>query len=645
MLLYLLVTMLPFAVVAPVLGPALDYRRSGRRVLVVTSMMGRAVLALMMARWISDAAPGGLLVYPIAFGILVLAKGYSVAKSALVPALVDDPGELVRANSRLALVSVIATTVGGVPAFLVQEVFGPEWSLRFAFVVFVIGGILALKIPQVRIQQTAQQAELEREELHQPSILLAGSAMAVIRGAVGFLAFFAAFSLKSDLFALGVAASMAVAGGFVGNIAGPAVRRVLREEQMLAASLLVTGSIVLVGNLLSERSLVRAGELGGGGRRGDGPARVRQPPPTRTARTRRAGERSPGSKPDFRWPGSSARSWASSRRTRSSGCSSWRSRLRSAACCTSRRAAPRAVARCARRCARQPSTGRSATRPPVFASASRDRRHRNRTKPLDIRPTRREPVHRREPAPDGPILPTRSPEAATPYAWRSLPPAGRAADHAEGPGRPAEAVGHELVDLLAGGDALVDDAARFADHGEVDAVRDEAPARRRVVDDDRVLPAPRGELARSWRWFPSLVSGVRTISASRITGAGDAQCQPITRSGRSVAAASAAIGKPDVFDARIVAGGATRSRSRNTRTFSSSRSGMASITTSTAAASSNELVNVRRAERGVGVGARQLVALDRAVEAEATGRDVLARAVERAGVDVVADGRSSRRSR
>ena len=81
-LLYLLVTMLPFAVVAPVLGPALDYRRSGRRVLVVTSMMGRAVLALLMARWISDAAPGGLLVYPLAFGILVLAKGYSVAKSA-----------------------------------------------------------------------------------------------------------------------------------------------------------------------------------------------------------------------------------------------------------------------------------------------------------------------------------------------------------------------------------------------------------------------------------------------------------------------------------------------------------------------------------------------------------------------------------
>jgi hypothetical protein len=192
-----------------------------------------------------------LFVYPLAFGILVLAKGYSVAKSALVPALVDDPSELVRANSRLALVSVIATTVGGGPAFLVQELFGPEWSLRFATVVFVVGGILATKIPRVRIEQSPQEAQLEQQELHQPSILLAGSAMAVMRGSVGFLAFFAAFSLKSDLFALGVAATMAVLGGFIGNVVGPPIRRALREEQMLAASLLVTASIVLVGTLLS----------------------------------------------------------------------------------------------------------------------------------------------------------------------------------------------------------------------------------------------------------------------------------------------------------------------------------------------------------------------------------------------------------
>ncbi|MEI8000337.1 MAG: MFS transporter [Actinomycetes bacterium] len=249
-LLYLLITMLPFAVVAPVLGPALDYRRSGRRVVLIGSMVGRALLAVLMARWVSQPAPAGLLVYPLAFGILVLAKGYTVTKSALVPALVGREDQLVRANSRLAIVSAIATTVGGGPAFLIQSVAGPEWSLRFAAVIFAVATVLAWKVPRVRIAQTATEARLEEQEMHQPSILLTGSAMAVIRGAVGFLAFFAAFSLKHDLFALGVAATMAVAGGFVGNVIGPWARRFLTIEQMMAVAVLATGGFVLLASLL-----------------------------------------------------------------------------------------------------------------------------------------------------------------------------------------------------------------------------------------------------------------------------------------------------------------------------------------------------------------------------------------------------------
>ena len=136
----------------------------------------------------------------------------------------------------------------------------------------------------------------------------------------------------------------------------------------------------------------------------------------------------------------------------------------------------------------------------------------------------------------------------------------------------------------------------------------------------------------------SLVSGPRTISARRITAGGDAQCQPITSSGRLVAPAICPIGNPDVFDARIVPAGAAASRSRNTCCLSSSFSGTASITTSTLAASSNDAVNDRRAARGVGVLARQLAALDAPLEPVAPGRDVLLAARECVGVDVVTDG-------
>ena len=88
--------------------------------------------------------------------------------------------------------------------------------------------------------------------------------------------------------------------------------------------------------------------------------------------------------------------------------------------------------------------------------------------------------------------------------------------------------------------------------------------------------------------------------------------------------------------------GAAASRSRKTCCFSSSFSGTASTTTSVAAASSNDDGERQARDRGVGVGARQLAALDPALDAVATGGDVLQRALERTGVDVVADRLVSR---
>jgi MFS family permease len=238
-LLYLALTMAPFAVIAPIVGPALDRSRGGRRMMVFISCAGRAVLCLVMAGNLDN-----YLLYPLAFGVLVLAKAQSIAKSSLVPGLVRDEGELVEANSRLALISVLAAAIGGLPAAGVAALLGSEYSLVLASIVFVVGSLLAIKIPRAEAV-AAPETSLEREELHAPSIILAGSAMGVLRGVVGFLTFFVAFALKDSVFSLGVALAAAGVGGFGGTVIAPFIRRFTREELLLAGSLIVPAVVAL----------------------------------------------------------------------------------------------------------------------------------------------------------------------------------------------------------------------------------------------------------------------------------------------------------------------------------------------------------------------------------------------------------------
>jgi len=90
-LLYLLLTMAPFAVVAPLLGPLIDRSRGARRGMVMASAFGRALLCPFLAVDVHS-----LLLFPEAFTMLVLSKTFLITKGALVPEMASagmlDPG-------------------------------------------------------------------------------------------------------------------------------------------------------------------------------------------------------------------------------------------------------------------------------------------------------------------------------------------------------------------------------------------------------------------------------------------------------------------------------------------------------------------------------------------------------------------------
>jgi len=245
-MLYLLLTMAPFAVVAPLIGPAMDQRPGGRRLMVIVSGAGRAGLCLFMFDDIDS-----LLLFPEAFAVLVLTKGYSVAKSALVPGLVRDESALVEANSKLTLISGIVGLVAGVPGAALLELAGAEWVVAVALVVFGFGAVSALRLPKVSPPQADPAAE--RSELRGAGILLAASVMAIVRAAVGFLTFLIAFGFRTadaPAWQFGVVLAASAGGSLVGAALAPVVRRVVREEHLLAGSVgLVVLAVLVVVNL------------------------------------------------------------------------------------------------------------------------------------------------------------------------------------------------------------------------------------------------------------------------------------------------------------------------------------------------------------------------------------------------------------
>ena len=179
-LLYLIITMAPFAVIAPLLSPLLDRIRGGRRLMILATYTVRGLLCLFIPRYVNASGAEALLIYPLAFGLLVMQKTYSIARSALVPSLVSGEGELVTANSRLAIIAVVGGFVGGLPAIGVYKLFGAEGSLILAALVYALAAMLSWQIPRVEREQVGPDTKLEKEELHAPSIVLAGSTMGLL---------------------------------------------------------------------------------------------------------------------------------------------------------------------------------------------------------------------------------------------------------------------------------------------------------------------------------------------------------------------------------------------------------------------------------------------------------------------------------
>jgi hypothetical protein len=141
--LFLLVTMAPFAVLAPFIGPAMDRMQQGRRYLLAGTLLARGLLCWGMSAAINS--PVTLL--PAAFGILVLQKAYGVARASITPRLLPAEITLVTANARSQLITLTASLLGGGLAAGIEGSAGAAWVLRTGTLIYLAAMFLALRLP------------------------------------------------------------------------------------------------------------------------------------------------------------------------------------------------------------------------------------------------------------------------------------------------------------------------------------------------------------------------------------------------------------------------------------------------------------------------------------------------------------------
>jgi len=256
--LFLVVTMLPFALVAPLIGPFIDRFRSGRRWAIGSTLAIRGFCGWVLADAVVDESPG---FYVAALLCLVSSKAYSVTRAAAVPRVLPDALTLVKANARISLTGTFAAALSA-PLAIGLAAIGPAWSLRYAFVLFVIGTVVAILLP-TQVDSTVGE---------EPAILAPGRGVTIPRSVVdglrsnvglrtmsGFLAIYMAFILREPPDALawpGAAAilmALVIGAAGLGNVIGVALgtwarshnpRRVVVAALFLDAGMLAVAALI-----------------------------------------------------------------------------------------------------------------------------------------------------------------------------------------------------------------------------------------------------------------------------------------------------------------------------------------------------------------------------------------------------------------
>lgn len=237
--LYLLLTLAPFAVLGPVLGRVYERFPGAYRGGLVISALFRAIVALAMMVF-----TGSVILFPLAFALLVFSRFHGISRSSVLPVILDDSLELVAANAELARLgvfgSIVVLPIGALAIWLDL----PWIALLFAAAAYVWAAVTAHGLPEIDAQLLgidAAATEPDRTPTPRP-VRLARFATAAVRFLNGFLLLLVAFAFRdADAGFLDFGALLGAGGlGFlIAAFLTPVLERRISEEPMVVTGLAV----------------------------------------------------------------------------------------------------------------------------------------------------------------------------------------------------------------------------------------------------------------------------------------------------------------------------------------------------------------------------------------------------------------------
>ncbi len=254
-LLYLLITMAPLAVLAPLVGPAVDRFRRRPQLVAEICFVLRAAACLGLAYSLYT-----LSFYLFAMVLLVISKASGVVKQALVPLVTDEADQLVATNARLARLSALAGAVGAGIGAGVYRYLGAPQVLWLAAALFVASAVVVARLAPLHRPEVVSET-VEYAEMHMPTVVVGSIGFVAIRLAVGFFVLTMAFTLRrtSEPTWVYVAAIGAYgAGSFAGNVITPLLRRFFKEQTLLSLAISAPAVLALVGVFGVSRPLLLA---------------------------------------------------------------------------------------------------------------------------------------------------------------------------------------------------------------------------------------------------------------------------------------------------------------------------------------------------------------------------------------------------